>query len=186
VSDISAGGRTSYVNATRTVREGLELNVRQQWNRHWKSTGSLTSMRATYDQSYTTSAAGTVLAGNRLPGIPQQQAYASLQWSQNGFGTPGQAPLSGLETSLDWLARSQIWANDINTEAAPGFGILNARVKQRFMPADRVQMEAFLGIDNLTNRARVGSVIVNQASRQYYEPGMPRSWVVGLQTRVPL
>jgi outer membrane receptor protein involved in Fe transport len=47
-------------------------------------------------------------------------------------------------------------------------------------------MEAFLGIDNLTNRALVGSVIVNQASRQYYEPGMPRSWVVGLQTRVPL
>jgi iron complex outermembrane receptor protein len=104
----------------------------------------------------------------------------------NGFGTPGEAPRSGLETSLDWLARSQIWANDINTEAAPGFGILNARVKQRFMPAEQVHMEAFLGIDNLTNRALVGSVIVNQASRQYYEPGMPRSWVVGLQTRVPL
>jgi iron complex outermembrane receptor protein len=186
VSDVSSGGKTSYVNATRTVREGLELNARHQWSRHWKTLGSLTSMRATYDQSYTTSASGTIPAGNRLPGIPQQQAFASLQWSQQGFSPSGRAPTTGLETSVDWLARSQLWANDANTEAAAGFGVLNARIKQHFMPTERVSLEAYLGVDNLTNRVTVGSVIINQTSRQFYEPGLPRSWVVGLQTRLPL
>ena len=186
VSELSTGGKTSYVNATRTVREGVELNVRQQWNRHWKTLGSLTTMRAAYDQSYSTAASGTVPSGNRLPGIPQQQAFASLQWSQQGFDTPGKAPASGLEASLDWLSRSRIWTNDANTEAAPGYGMFNARLKQRFMPAEHLWMEAYLGIDNLTNQVTVGSVIVNQASRQYYEPGLPRSWVLGLQTRLPL
>ena len=49
----SAGGKTSYINASRTLREGLELNIRHQWDRHWKTVGSLTAMRATYDQGFT-------------------------------------------------------------------------------------------------------------------------------------
>lgn len=187
VPEYSAGGKTSYVNASRTVREGLELNVRHQWNRHWKTVGSLTSMRATYDQTFTsrssTGAPVTVPAGNQLPGIPQQQAFASLQWSQNGFGTPGKTPLPGLEATVDWLARSQLWANDVNTQAAAGFGLFNARIKHRFTPAERIFMEAYLGIDNLTNRETIGSVIVNQSSSQFYEPGLPRAWVTGLQAR---
>ena len=186
VSELSTGGKTSYVNATRTVREGLELNARQQWNRHWKSMGSLTALRATYDQSYSTVASGTVPAGNRLPGIPQQQAFASLQWSQQGFDGTRKTPMPGLEASLDWIARSRLWANDANTESAPGYGVVNARLKHRFVPTERLAVETYLGVDNLANRVTVGSVIVNQASRQYYEPGMPRSWVLGLQTRLPI
>ena len=186
VSEISTGGKTSYVNATRTVRQGLELSARHQWNRHWKTLGSFTSIQATYDQGYTTGAAGSIPAGNRLPGIPQQQAFASLQWSQQGFGSSGKAPPGGLETAIDWLARSQLWTSDANTEAAPGYGLVNARLKHRFQPAQLLQMEAYLGIDNVSNRTWVGSVIVNQVSGQFYEPGMPRSWVVGLQSKLPL
>lgn len=190
VPEYSAGGKTSYINASRTLREGLELNIRHQWDRHWKTVGSLTAMRATYDQGFTsrssTGAPVSVPMGNQLPGIPQQQAFASLQWAQNGFGVAGKAPPTGLEATVDWLARSQLWANDVNTEAAAGFGLLNARVKQRFTPAERIFMEAYLGIDNLTNRSTIGSVIVNQSSGQFYEPGLPRAWVAGLQARLSL
>jgi iron complex outermembrane receptor protein len=90
-----------------------------------------------------------------------------------------------LEAGLDWVARSQLWANDTNTAAAAGYGLFNARIKQRFQ-WDRAAMEAYLGIDNLANRTTIGSVIVNQASSQFYEPGLPRSWILGLQTRLPL
>ena len=48
------------------------------------------------------------------------------------------------------------------------------------------RVEAFLGIDNLTNQSTVSSVIVNQASKQYFEPGLPRNWVVGLTSQIPL
>jgi iron complex outermembrane receptor protein len=186
VSEVSAGGKTSYVNATRTVRQGLELNSRHQRSTHWKALGSLTSMQATHDQRYTPNASGTVPAGNRLPGIPQRQAFVSLQWSQHGFSSVGQASSSGLEAAIDWLARSALWTNDANTETALGYGIVNARLKQRLMPFERMKMDAYLGVDNLTNRVTVGSVIVNQASRQFYEPGLPRSWVVGLQAKLAL
>jgi iron complex outermembrane recepter protein len=37
-----------------------------------------------------------------------------------------------------------------------------------------------LRIDNLANRRYVGSVIVNQANQQFYEPGLPRQWQLGL------
>ena len=185
VSDVSAGGKTSYVNATRTLRQGVELSARHAWSPHWKSMASLTSMQATYDQTYTTSAAGTIPAGNRLPGVPDRQAFASLQWAQTGFIASGKAPRAGLEAGLDWVARSQLWANDTNTAAAAGYGLFNARIKQRFQ-WDRAAMEAYLGIDNLANRTTIGSVIVNQASSQFYEPGLPRSWILGLQTRLPL
>ncbi len=186
IVDTNTGGRTSYANASQTERVGWELNIRHQWNRHWKTMGSFTAMRAAYGQNSAPTLIPAPPAGNRLPGIPQQQAFASLQWSQDGFGQPRQVPSPGLEVSLDWLARSQIWANDANTSAAPGYGVLNGRIKQRFQPAEPLHMEAYLGVDNLGNRPWIGSVIVNQTAGQFYEPGMPRSWVVGLQTKLAL
>jgi hypothetical protein len=40
-----------------------------------------------------------------------------------------------------------------------------------------------LGIDNLQDKPVVGSVIVNQSSKAYYEPALPRTWVLGLQAK---
>jgi hypothetical protein len=47
-------------------------------------------------------------------------------------------------------------------------------------------VEAFVGIDNLSNKNTVSSVIVNQSSKQYFEPGLPRAWVIGVQSQIPL
>jgi hypothetical protein len=62
---------------------------------------------------------------------------------------------------------------------------LNARVRQRYQVGPAL-VEAFIGIDNLTNKDTVSSVIINQFSKQYFEPGLPRSWVIGVQSRIPL
>ena len=186
VSIVNDGGRAVFDNATRTVRQGLELHGRHQWDEHWKSLGSLTSMRANYDQEFLPKLSDPVRSGNSMPGIPQQQAYISLQWSERGFSSPGRPAASGVEITLDWLARSALWVNDTNTESASGYGIFNSRIKHRFTPLDRITAEAYLGVDNLANRPYIGSVIVNQSIGQFYEPGMPRAWVIGLQTKVPL
>jgi len=29
-------------------------------------------------------------------------------------------------------------------------------------------------------------VIVNQSKQQYFEPGLPRSWIVGVTSQIPL
>jgi hypothetical protein len=32
----------------------------------------------------------------------------------------------------------------------------------------------------------VGSVIVNQGSSQFYEPGLPQNWTLGLSLNLPI
>ena len=180
VSVLSTGGRTAYANATQTRREGLELALRRDWSAHWRGLASASVMRATYDQAF-----GAVPAGNRLPGVPARQAFASLQWSQGGFSAGASRPAQGAEVALDLVARSRLWANDANTASAAGYGLLNLRLRQRWQ-AGPAHLEAFAGLDNLADRRTVGSVIVNQATGGYYEPGLPRTWLLGVQARVPL
>ena len=182
VAALSSAGRTAFANATRTSREGIELAHRQSYGGHFHSTLAATWLRARYDAAFT-SGGGTVADGNAVPAIPDQQVYASLTWTQHArtVGVPGQ---SGTEVSLDWFARSQIWANDQNTAAAAGQGVLNLRVRQP-IPLGPVKAELFAALNNLTDRAYSGSVIVNQAQRQFYEPALPRNWVLGMRYAVP-
>ncbi|MDP3827999.1 MAG: TonB-dependent receptor, partial [Polaromonas sp.] len=47
-------------------------------------------------------------------------------------------------------------------------------------------LTAYARIDNLTDKRYVGSVIVNQAVSQFYEPAPGRNWTLGLRLVVPL
>jgi iron complex outermembrane receptor protein len=177
----SSSGKTAYKNAAATTRQGTELSWSQRWAEQWRSQLSAAWLQATYDAAFT-SGSNTVAAGNRLPGIPSQQLFASLQWSQHGFASKHRLGPVGWSSSLDWIARSQLWASDMNDEAsrAPGYSVLNLKVRHR-TDLGRAQLDAWVGIDNLSDRRTVGSVIVNQASGQYFEPGLPRQWMLGLR-----
>ena len=125
------------------------------------------------------------MAGKALPGIPKKQLFTSIFWAENGFQNTSKKPLQGKAASLVWIARSSLWANDVNdsTGAAPGYGLLNTMLKQGFAwgPAN---FEAYLCVDNLTNKKAITSVIINQASRQYFEPLLPRNWVIGISSKL--
>jgi len=190
----SSGGKTAYSNSSSTTRDGFEFSLRQQHNRHWKSQASATFINATYDKAFSNFVNGTtnnVAAGNTLPAIPKRQFFASLQWSQKGFAGARQKPALGLEAGLDFISRSDMWANDTNSSTtldnalAHGFSQLNVRVRQRY-EVGHARIEAFIGVDNLTDKETVSSVIVNQSSQRYFESGLPRSWVIGVQSQIPL
>jgi iron complex outermembrane receptor protein len=176
-----AGPPASYKNVGKTLREGLELSNRNLLSSNWRTVASVNVIHATYEDGF------NGLAGKNLPGIPARQLFTSVQWSEKGFSNNAKKPALGTEMSIDWMARSKIWATDQNTPGteAPGFGVLNARARQRYQ-IGTARLEAFVGIDNLTNRDTIGSVIINQNKFQYFEPGLPRSWVVGLQSQIPL
>ena len=180
VTSLSVGGRTSFTNASETLREGLEISARHAFNSNWRTQLTATIMSAEY-------ASGTALAGKSLPGIPQQQLFTSISWAENGFQNTSKKPLQGKAASLDWIARSSLWANDVNDSsgAAAGYGMLNARLKQGF-EWRQANFETYIGIDNLTNKKAVSSVIINQSSRQYFEPLLPRNWVIGIATKLAL
>lgn len=176
VTDLARDGRTAFQNATRTHRQGLELSAQQLWGRHFRTDAALTAMRAIYSQSF-----GNVAANNRLPATPDRLAYLGVQWAQAGWDSKT-APL-GWQGSLEWQGRSRIWANDANTAAAGGYGLVHLKVRHRQSWAGG-SLEPYWAVDNLMDKKVVGSVIVNQnTGGGYYEPALPRNWVLGLQAK---
>lgn len=188
VAALSSNGKTAYANAAQTKRSGFEMALRQQHNEHWRSQASATFIHATYEAG---SASYSPPNGNNLPAIPKHQLFASLQWSEKSFANATQKRPLGMQANLDVIHRASMWANDANSAStadyalAPSYTVVNARVRQRYQ-AGSAHVEAFVGVDNLTNKDTVSSVIVNQSSKQYFEPGLPRTWVVGVQSQIPL
>jgi len=110
-----------------------------------------------------------VAAGSRLPGVPRQQAFARLQWSRGDW-----------QWALEANASSDTVVNDLATERAPGYTVLNLEAGRRWtLPGG--DLRAFARLDNLLDQAYIGSVIVNDGNGRFYEPGPDRRASVGLQ-----
>lgn len=187
VAALASNGRTAFDNAAQTKREGFELALRQQHTANWRTQTSATFLNATYQAG---SASYSPPNGNSMPAIPKRQLFAGLQWSEKGFAQAGQKPALGMEAGLDLIHRASMWANDANTTTsanyalAPSYTLLNARMRQRYQ-VGAARVEAFIGVDNLTNINTVSSVIINQFSNQYFEPALPRAYVVGVTSQIP-
>jgi len=164
--DTSSGGRTSYRNAGKTLRQGAELSYDANW-RHGLSTRlAITTLRAIYDQGY-----GNVLRGSRLPGIPNANLFGELAWSDAD---------KRLGAGLEALASSKVYAEDSNVDqAAPGYGILNARVNAS-QHWNGWRFKQYARVNNLLDRNYVGSVIVGDTNKRYYEAAPQRNWQLGL------
>ena len=186
VTLLSSGGKTAYKNAAKTQRDGAELALKTDWTPQWRSQLSMAWLRAMYASDFT-SGTNAITSGKRMPGIPDQQLFASVQWADEGFATKANSRPLGWSASADWIARSQFWANDLNTADAKvaGYGQVNLRVRHRQM-LGTVRAELWAGIDNVMDKQTVGSVIVNQAGGQYFEPGLPRNAMVGASLWIPL
>src|SRR3546814_10630435 len=106
----------------------------------------------------------SLAAGSRIPGIARQQVRATLNWRDENW-----------RTTLEGIGSGDVVANDAGTAIAPGYFIVNASVSHgwRFC-RDHLTITARL--DNLLDKAYIGSVIVNESNGRYYEPA-PRCGV---------
>ncbi len=186
VTLLSSGGKTAYKNAAKTQRDGAELALKNDWTPQWRTQLSMAWLRAVYASDFT-SGTTPITSGKRMPGIPEQQLFASVQWADQGLASKANPRPLGWSASADWIARSNIWANDTNTADASvaGFGQVNLRVRHRQLLGS-VRAELWAGVDNLMDKPTVGSVIVNQAAKQYFEPGLPRNAMVGMSLTLAL
>ena len=88
-------------------------------------------------------------------------------------------PLNISWYALETIASSNIYADDANAEIpAPGYGILNARVQAK-QEVGGWRLKQFARVNNLFDRDYVGSVIVGDASKRFYEAAPGRNWLVG-------
>jgi iron complex outermembrane recepter protein len=175
----SNGGKTAYMNAPKTNREGLEMSA--QWTLPYQLQASVAytyldaKVRQAYTEKITSSPTVTtsyiVNDGNRIPGVPDQGLFAEMVWRKldNAF-----------EIGVEGRAAGSMAANDLNAAYAGGYGIMNLRAIAR-QETGHWLISEFARVDNVFDRSYVGSVIVNQAASQFYESEPRRNWLVGIK-----
>ena len=180
----SSSGRTAFKNAPGTTRTGLEVSGKALLHPQLQASLAASWIDARFSKAYSNSS-GSVASGNRLPGIPASFVFSELLWSSQSFEEIKPRANPDTRAGLELTSAGRIFANDTNTASADGYTTLNAKVSQgwAFGPA---LLTAYGRIDNLTDKRYVGSVIVNQAARQYYEPAPGRAWSLGLRLVLPL
>lgn len=173
----NTGGRSVFQNAGKTRRRGVETSVVGQWGGGWSLLAAVAWLDARYASDFLacgpapcTVPALRVASGNRIPGIPRSTAFVELGWKHRPWG---------LETALEWRHLGRIAVDDRNTDFASGASVFNARVgfTQR---AGAWTLRQFVRVDNLDDRNYVGSVIVNEGNRRFFEPAPGRQWLAGL------
>lgn len=172
----NSGGRSAYCNAGRVRRQGAEATINTRFGERWSLQLAQTWLDATVRESYLSCTSAPCFApdtpvtiGNRLPGVPGWKTDLALRW-----GT-----LTGWHAELDTQYLDKVYVNDVNDEAAPSYALLSIRGGYVF-DLPRLRLRLFASVDNLFDTDYVGSVIVNDGNRRFYEPGPDRSVFAGL------
>ena len=152
------GGRSVYANAPLSRRRGLELSWSTALATHWHASANATLLDAIYPG-----------AGKRIPGLSRTAAWSELRWS----------PSTSTDLSIEGRFVGRVLADDANSAAAPAYSSFDLAAEHR-AAALGLQWRMFGRINNLANRAIVGSVIVNESNGRYFEPAPGRNWLVGL------
>ena len=163
VVDTNVGGRSTFKNASRTRRSGLEASWQAVLPANFDALVSWTLINARYVDAFTSG--GPVLAGNKLPGVPASTLYGELRWRH---------PASGFSGALEARRNAKVYVDDANSDAAESYVVANLRFgfEQR---GQGWRVTEFVRVDNLANKSYVGSVIVADGNRRFFEPALPRS-----------
>lgn len=169
----TVNGRSVFQNANNVRRRGLELAWSAQAGA-WKPRAAYTYLDAFFGDAYTGAGGARVAAGNRLPGTARHVAQLALDYTPNTAWQLG--------ATLD--VSGKVFANDVNSEAAPGFAVVGLRAGYTFGKATASpRWQAWARLDNLLDRRYAGSLIVNDGNGRFFEPAAGRRIMVGLRAQ---
>lgn len=160
----NTGGRSVFRNAGATRRDGAELSAAGPLGGAWSALLAATAVDARYE------AGAAVPAGNRIPGVPRHSLYAELGWAHKPWG---------MTAALELRRVGRIAVDDANSDFAAASTLAALRLGWT-QQAGRWTLREFVRVDNLADRATVGSVIVNEGNRRYFEPAPGRTWLAGV------
>jgi iron complex outermembrane receptor protein len=165
----SSGGRTVFRNAARTQRRGIELAWAGRFGASWSLQTAATLLRAEFVDPFG-EGADRVVAGNRVPGVPARRLWAGLAWEPD----PVRGPFIGVEL----LHTGPIAVDDRNSDATDPTTTLGLRAGWR-AASGPWRLTTWVRVDDATDARGVGSVIVNEAQRRFFEPLPGRSVFFG-------
>ena len=180
VPAVSLGGRTTFQNAGRTRRHGLELSADAEFG-PVTLTSAATLMQARFRDGYErcaaapcTNPADRVPAGKRIPGIPERQLWLQLAYKADWA--------RGTVLGLEARHVGRVAVDDVNSDFAKAATVFGLSARHDFSVGDW-RLQPFVRIDNVTDRKWAGSVIVNEANGRFFEPAPGRAYFVGLNMR---
>lgn len=173
---MSSGGRSSYANAARTRRDGLEASLGGDLHPNISYAFSANLIDARFRQGWEAvsvrngvAETRVIPAGHRIPGIPRVQGFARIDLHRED---------RTLALALETTCNAAIPVDDANSASAPGS--VRHALALRWQHPQAPGWHAFARIDNLLDRRYVGSVIVNEANGRSFEPAPGRSFTIGL------
>jgi len=161
----SADGRSVYDNIGATERQGAELGGTAFLPANFEARIAYSFIKAVVADPYS-GCAGTpcvpvvIPAGNYLPAVPENILYAGITWRDPGIG---------FFATAETLVRSRIYADDRNSGYAGGYWTENLRAGFE-QKSTGWQTSESLRIENLFDKAYIGSVIVDDANSRFFEP----------------
>jgi iron complex outermembrane receptor protein len=164
------GGRAFFRNAGKTHNDGAEVGLSLTPAAGVTLRGGYTYARYRFTDYQL--ADGTVLDGNRLPGVPEHF------WR---FGLRTSLP-SSLYLDADHTIATSLLADDANTQwiDAWGAGVTNLRLGWDG-EVGTMQLAPFLGVNNLWDRRYIASVTLNGVGGRVIEPAPQRVVYVGAE-----
>ncbi|MEC8635916.1 MAG: TonB-dependent receptor, partial [Bacteroidota bacterium] len=153
--------RDFYRNAGATTRRGIELFwAHQKGPWEWVVSYNYASLK--FDDYVLVD---KDLSGNQLPGVPEQQFTASLQYNFfEGWGTILQTQYSG-----------NLYADDANQTQVEDYFLANFRLWK-----SHDHLSFFAGINNLLDTAYFDNIRINAFGKRYFEPAPMRNFYLGM------
>ncbi|MBU4519041.1 MAG: TonB-dependent receptor, partial [Gammaproteobacteria bacterium] len=117
------------------------------------------------------SSGGVVAAGNRIPGTVDRSLFAELAWQ------PRAVP--GMTAALELVHQGSMVVDDQGSDRTDAATVFNLRVgfEQKL---GAWTLREHLRVNNLGDKAYIGSVIANDGNKRFFEPAPGRQWGLGL------
>lgn len=162
-----------YQSAGKTLHTGIEFGVTAKPNEQfWFRFGGTTAIHKFEDFEISKNPADTYknLQGFEMPSSPKWSWNTELSYYPKWF--------KNFRTSLEWQHVSCWYQNQINTVRYEGFNLLNYRVGYKWKG-----LEMYSNIMNITNElfAYAATRGNNTTDRTTFNPGAPRTYVLGIQ-----
>lgn len=169
------GGRAYFSNAGRTRNRGIEAGASALVSDRMMLQAAYTLADYTFsDYVVVNGAVSDTLTGNRLSGVPRNFLRAGVRMG----------PFAGLTFDIDQVMSSSLFADDANTVevASWGAGVTNLRATWTGSTGG-LRFTPFFAVQNLFDRAYIGSVTINGAFGRVFEPSPGRNAYFGMEIR---
>lgn len=162
-------GRTTYKNASKTERRGVELSSDTALPAGFNAFASFTYLKATFTEAFS-GGSGNVPAGAQLPGVPRTLLYLDFSWRDQP---------TGLFAGIEHRRATKVYVNDVNNEFAAGYRLTDLRAGVT-RTLDPFVVQVFGRVNNMFDQEYIGAVAVNATGGTYYAPAPGRNYMAGV------